>query len=360
MLARRGSSISPSTASLRTAPRSSAWRSCWPAPCSPRPSSRPRAAAELAGPVLAGITFLFGLLVALPRASLDRRRPLRRRRRGARLPPLGAPAAGGARYLGPAGPPLPGPGDRHLPRPDPGDGGGDGPGGAARRAGDGDPEIEARSVAQNVSDYIEMNGARTATLAVFAGREPMTAAGQASCSRLAAGLSGAGRRCARSPATAGCWPAPAPSPCRRRRCWIWPRRSAGSAATSSPRSRSESARSSCWARRSTTPRSRRHAGGRLRRRLWAPDRPAGIPRLPGGRPRPDHRRGRRCGRARRCRRYRALGPASRERQAGGAGGVGGFARSPGSAGRWRWSAPGPTPWPACGGGATSPSACSWW
>jgi signal transduction histidine kinase len=36
-------------------------------------------------------------------------------------------------------------------------------------------EIEARSVAQNVSDYIEMNGARAATLAVFAGREPVTA-----------------------------------------------------------------------------------------------------------------------------------------------------------------------------------------
>jgi signal transduction histidine kinase len=39
-------------------------------------------------------------------------------------------------------------------------------------------EIEARSVAQNVSDYIEMNGARTATLAAFAGREPMTPVNQ--------------------------------------------------------------------------------------------------------------------------------------------------------------------------------------
>ena len=38
---------------------------------------------------------------------------------------------------------------------------------------------EAHSVAQNVSDYIELNGARTATLAAFAGREPMTATGQA-------------------------------------------------------------------------------------------------------------------------------------------------------------------------------------
>ena len=38
---------------------------------------------------------------------------------------------------------------------------------------------EAKSVAQNVSDYIELNGARTATLAAFAGREPMTAAPQA-------------------------------------------------------------------------------------------------------------------------------------------------------------------------------------
>jgi signal transduction histidine kinase len=36
-------------------------------------------------------------------------------------------------------------------------------------------EVEARSVAQNVSDYIEMNGSRAATLAVFAGREPVTA-----------------------------------------------------------------------------------------------------------------------------------------------------------------------------------------
>jgi signal transduction histidine kinase len=35
-------------------------------------------------------------------------------------------------------------------------------------------EIEARSVAQDLSDYIEMNGARAATLAVFAGREPLT------------------------------------------------------------------------------------------------------------------------------------------------------------------------------------------
>ncbi len=38
--------------------------------------------------------------------------------------------------------------------------------------------IEARSVAQNISDYIERNGARTATLAVFAGRDLATAAGQ--------------------------------------------------------------------------------------------------------------------------------------------------------------------------------------
>jgi signal transduction histidine kinase len=38
---------------------------------------------------------------------------------------------------------------------------------------------EAHSVAQNVSDYIELNGARTANLATFAGREPMTAASQA-------------------------------------------------------------------------------------------------------------------------------------------------------------------------------------
>jgi signal transduction histidine kinase len=39
-------------------------------------------------------------------------------------------------------------------------------------------EIEARSVAQNVSDYIEKNGARTATLAIFAGRGPLTAESQ--------------------------------------------------------------------------------------------------------------------------------------------------------------------------------------
>jgi signal transduction histidine kinase len=39
-------------------------------------------------------------------------------------------------------------------------------------------DIEARSVAQNVSDYIERNGARTATLAVFAGRDIATAARQ--------------------------------------------------------------------------------------------------------------------------------------------------------------------------------------
>jgi signal transduction histidine kinase len=38
---------------------------------------------------------------------------------------------------------------------------------------------EAQSVAQNVSDYIELNGARTANLATFAGREPMMAAPQA-------------------------------------------------------------------------------------------------------------------------------------------------------------------------------------
>jgi signal transduction histidine kinase len=36
-------------------------------------------------------------------------------------------------------------------------------------------KVEARSVAQNISDYIAMNGARTATLAAFAGRSPMTA-----------------------------------------------------------------------------------------------------------------------------------------------------------------------------------------
>ncbi|MEO6194658.1 MAG: sensor histidine kinase [Thermoanaerobaculia bacterium] len=38
---------------------------------------------------------------------------------------------------------------------------------------------EAKSVAQNVSDYIELYGARTANLATFAGREPMTAGRQA-------------------------------------------------------------------------------------------------------------------------------------------------------------------------------------
>jgi signal transduction histidine kinase len=38
---------------------------------------------------------------------------------------------------------------------------------------------EARSVARNVSDFIELNGARTATLAAFAGREPMTPPSQA-------------------------------------------------------------------------------------------------------------------------------------------------------------------------------------
>ncbi len=39
-------------------------------------------------------------------------------------------------------------------------------------------EIEAHSVAQNISDYIAMNGARTATLAAFAGESPMTAKSQ--------------------------------------------------------------------------------------------------------------------------------------------------------------------------------------
>ena len=39
-------------------------------------------------------------------------------------------------------------------------------------------EIEAHSVAQNVSDYMAMNGARTATLAAFAGESPMTAGSQ--------------------------------------------------------------------------------------------------------------------------------------------------------------------------------------
>jgi signal transduction histidine kinase len=39
-------------------------------------------------------------------------------------------------------------------------------------------EIEAHSVAQNVSDYIAMSGARTATLAAFAGESPMTAESQ--------------------------------------------------------------------------------------------------------------------------------------------------------------------------------------
>ena len=37
---------------------------------------------------------------------------------------------------------------------------------------------EARSIAQNIYDFIEMNGARTATMAAFASREPMTAEGQ--------------------------------------------------------------------------------------------------------------------------------------------------------------------------------------
>ncbi|HEX4494296.1 MAG TPA: sensor histidine kinase [Thermoanaerobaculia bacterium] len=40
-------------------------------------------------------------------------------------------------------------------------------------------DIEARSVAQDLSDYIEMNGARAATLAVFAGREPLSPGRQA-------------------------------------------------------------------------------------------------------------------------------------------------------------------------------------
>jgi signal transduction histidine kinase len=39
-------------------------------------------------------------------------------------------------------------------------------------------EIEAHSVAQNISDYMAMNGARTATLAAFAGQSPMTAESQ--------------------------------------------------------------------------------------------------------------------------------------------------------------------------------------
>jgi signal transduction histidine kinase len=40
-------------------------------------------------------------------------------------------------------------------------------------------EIEARAIARNISDYIEMNGARTATLAAFAGRVPITPGSQA-------------------------------------------------------------------------------------------------------------------------------------------------------------------------------------
>jgi signal transduction histidine kinase len=39
-------------------------------------------------------------------------------------------------------------------------------------------EVEAKSVAQNVYDYVEINGAHTATLATFVGKAPMTAAGQ--------------------------------------------------------------------------------------------------------------------------------------------------------------------------------------
>ncbi len=39
-------------------------------------------------------------------------------------------------------------------------------------------EIEAKSVAQNVFDYVEINSAHTATLATFVGKAPMTAAGQ--------------------------------------------------------------------------------------------------------------------------------------------------------------------------------------
>ncbi|MFL6196814.1 MAG: ATP-binding protein [Thermoanaerobaculia bacterium] len=39
--------------------------------------------------------------------------------------------------------------------------------------------VEARAMARNISDYIEMNGARTATLAAFAGRVPMTRERQA-------------------------------------------------------------------------------------------------------------------------------------------------------------------------------------
>jgi signal transduction histidine kinase len=38
--------------------------------------------------------------------------------------------------------------------------------------------VQARSIAQNVSDFIEMNGARAATLAAFAGRSAMTAEDQ--------------------------------------------------------------------------------------------------------------------------------------------------------------------------------------
>ena len=114
----------------------------------------------------------------------------------ARRPALAAAAAGGARYRGAAGAALSGAGDRHhagalilatavvtaqeeqladeQARPP----------SASRR----------RSIAQNVSDYIEMNGARTATLAAVAGRAPLTARGAGrAAGELAADVSGARR-----------------------------------------------------------------------------------------------------------------------------------------------------------------------
>ena len=230
-------------------------------------------------------------------------------------------------------------------------------------------EIEAQSVAQNVSDYIEMNGARAATLAAFAGRAPMTAEAPGRGAReLAAGSTRSWSRSGRWPPTAGWWRPPAARRCRCRPCRTSPRRSARHRRRSSSlRSGRRRSRCSCWARRSMDVATiRRNAGGGLRRpRRWSGriSRQGSLVSRGATAPAGRSPRSTRCGRRRGCPPLPAGWdrPDPRRRAAGRSREGGGLRpRLRGSAGWWPWSARGPTPWPACAGGATSPSACSCW
>ena len=231
---------------------------------------------------------------------LDRGRHLRRRRRGDRLPALAAPPAGGARNRGPARPPLADPGDRDLAGAHPGDGGGDGPGGAAGRdPGDRDPESRG---AFGRPERLGLHRAERRPDG-HSGRFRRARAdgrrrARPSCSTAPCGSTRISPRCARSPMEGRVRGSRRRhSPCRVPEVLAL-------AATVGQEGRSQITpvrvgeplvlpAGRAHPRRQQRP--HRHAGGRLRRRSpGEPDRPAGIPCLAGGRPRPHARRGQRA------------------------------------------------------------------